>query len=278
MALQSLRTSARGGGSSGRWNGQRNVGGRSANVVQTAGGGKGETSNVIITHQQFEQLLKLIPGNAAVHGQTEEEFDTPFLGMITCGAAESKIQEWIVDSGASDHMTCFLNLLHNIRPAPPHMTIKLPTGSTTNITHIGDTVLSCGIPLFNVLFVPQFTHNLLSVTKLGKDNKCEVMFRDSKCFVTESESKAIVGVGYLKNNLYYLGNSSIHRTSEVSINNSSIQTSKSHPPIDKHTLWHNRLGHISDSKLKLIPSLKITTHTQPKNCLICPMSKFTKLP
>lgn len=156
---RSLRTSARGGGSSGRWNGQRNVGGRSANVVQTAGGGKGETSNVIITHQQFEQLLKLIPGNAVVHGQTEEEFNTPFLGMITCGAAESKIQEWIVDSGALDHMTCFLNLLHNIRPAPPHMTIKLPNGSTANSTHIGDTVLSCGIPLFNVLFVPQFTHN-----------------------------------------------------------------------------------------------------------------------
>ncbi|XP_074351615.1 uncharacterized protein LOC141690739 [Apium graveolens] len=156
-------------------------------------GGKGETSNIVITHQQFEQLLKLIPGNAA--GQTEEEFDTPFSGMITFGAAKSKIQEWIVDSGVSDHMTCSLNLLHNIRPALPHMAIKLPTGSTANITHIGDTVLSCGNPLFNVLFVPQFTHNLLSVTKLGKDNKCEVMFKDAKCFVTKSDSKVIVGVG-----------------------------------------------------------------------------------
>lgn len=136
---RSLRTSARGGGSSGRWNGQRNAGARSTNVVQTAGG-KGEASNVVIIHQQFEQLLKLIPGNAMAHGQTEEEFDTPFSGMITCGAAESKIQEWIVDSGASDHMTCSLNLLHNVRPAPPRMTIKLPTGSTANITHIGDTV------------------------------------------------------------------------------------------------------------------------------------------
>ncbi|XP_074322732.1 uncharacterized protein LOC141659703 [Apium graveolens] len=217
---KSLRTSARGGGSPGRWNSQRNASLRSANVAQITAGGKGETSNVVITHQQFEQLLKLIPGNAT--GQTEEENDTPFSGMITCGAAESKIQEWIVDSGPSDHMTCSLNLLHNIRPALLHMTIKLPTGSTTSITHIGDTVLSCGIPLFNVLFVPQFTHNLLSVTKLGKDNKCEVMFKDAKCFVTKSDSKAIVGVGYLKNNLYYLGNSSVLHTSEVSINSISI--------------------------------------------------------
>lgn len=113
--------------------------------------------------------------------------------MITCGAVESTTQEWIVDSGASDHMTCSLKLLHNIRPAPPYLSIKLPTGNTANITHIGDIVLNCGIPLVNVLFVPQFTHNLLSVTKLGTDNKCEVTFKDGKCLVMNSESKLVMG-------------------------------------------------------------------------------------
>lgn len=38
------------------------------------------------------------------------------------------------------------------------------------------------------------------------------------------------------------------------------------------------LRHISDSKLKLIPSLKSLTCPQPKVCLTCPMSQFTKLP
>lgn len=65
-----------------------------------------------------------------------------FSGMITCGAVESTTREWILDSGASDHMPCSLNLLHNIRPAPSHLNIKLPTGNTVNITHIGDTVHS----------------------------------------------------------------------------------------------------------------------------------------
>lgn len=104
------------------------------------------------------------------------------------------------------------------------------------------------------------------------------MFRDSKCFVTKSESNTVMGVGYLKNNLYYLGDSCPSQTPGVSVNNGSIQTFKNNPPIDKHALWHNRLGHISDSKLKLIPSLKLASHTQHKTCLICPMSKFTKLP
>lgn len=176
---------------------------------------------MVISHQQFQQLLKLIPGNS---GQSEEEYDSPFSGMITCGAVESTTREWIVDSGASDHMTCSLNLLHNVRPTPSHLNIKLPTGNTANITHIGDTVFKCGITLVNVLFVPQFTHNLLSVTKLSKDNNCEVTFKEGKCIVMDCESEATLGVGYLKNNLYYLSDVTLHDNRKKSECNTMSQT------------------------------------------------------
>lgn len=97
----------------------------------------------------------MIPGaSPGYSAHVEDDLDTPFSSMITCGVVESTTQEWIVDSGASDHMTCSLKLLNNVRHAPPSMTIKLLTGNTANITHIGDTVLSCGLPLLNVLYVP----------------------------------------------------------------------------------------------------------------------------
>lgn len=95
-------------------------------------------------------------------------------------------------------MTCSLNILHNIRPEPLLLNIKLPTGKTANITHIGDMVLKCGITLVNVLFVPEFTHNLLSVTKLSKYNNCEVTFKKEKCTVIDSKSGITLDAGYLK--------------------------------------------------------------------------------
>lgn len=36
-----------------------------ANTAQMSGGNKGEESNMVMSHQQFQQLLKLIPGNQA---------------------------------------------------------------------------------------------------------------------------------------------------------------------------------------------------------------------
>lgn len=230
---------------------------------------------MVISHQQFQQLLKLILGNSV---QKEEEYDSLFSGMITCGAVESTTQEWIVDSGASDHMTCSLKLLHNFRPAPSYLTIKLPTGNTVNITYIGDMVLKCGITLINVLFVPQFTHNLLSVTKLGKNNDCEVTFKEEKCIVMDTKSKAVMGVGFLKNSLYYLSDVTFLDNRKKNVCNTMSQSCEASSHTGLYTFWHNRLGHISNSKLKLIHSLKSLTFPQSKVCLTCPLSQFTKMP
>lgn len=59
------------------------------------------------------------------------------------GGAHSK--RWIIDSGASDHMTATLADLVNVRNVPDNFTIKLPTGATTLITHIGEINLDNGL-------------------------------------------------------------------------------------------------------------------------------------
>lgn len=89
-----------------------------------------------------------------------------------------------------------------------------------------------------------------------------------------------VGMGCLRNNLYYLSDSAVDApdVKVIKVNNISAQTSTNDNPVDKYTLWHNRLGHIPDSKMKMIPILKSISSKQSRMCLICPMSKFTKLP
>lgn len=87
-------------------------------------------------------------------------------------------------------MTASLNNLLNVRKAPPNFSIKLPTGGTTLITHIGDIRLENGLKMMNVLYVPDFNHNLLSIHKLAKDNNCDIMFYPDRCMIIDSiESK-----------------------------------------------------------------------------------------
>ena len=75
------------------------------------------------------------------------------------------------------------------RLPPSSFTIKLPTGASTPITHIGDVVLPNGLKLFNILYFPQFNHNLLSIHKLAKDINCNVTFHLKGCVIVDSVSK-----------------------------------------------------------------------------------------
>ncbi|XP_074342899.1 uncharacterized protein LOC141680621 [Apium graveolens] len=116
----------------------------------------------------------------------------------------TKQGEWIVDSGASDHLTCSLDNLVNVKVTPSTFTIKLPTGATTSISHIGDVILPNGLKLLDVLYVPLFTHNLLLIHKLAKDAQCDVLFQPSQCVVINSKIKKVIAKGVLKEGLYYM--------------------------------------------------------------------------
>lgn len=137
--------------------------------------------------------------------------------------------------------------------------------------------LSCGLVLLNVLFVLQFTHSLLSVTKLSKDNKCDVLFGKKKCVVVNSESKMTICIGQLRNNLYNLSDN-VLSGAESKMCNATSQSNFSVNTSDMYTTWRNRFGHASDSVLKFVDCVKPLIPHQSQVCLICPMSKFTKLP
>ena len=77
------------------------------------------------------------------------------------------MKTWVTDTGATNHIVYFVDLLTLIT-AISHTMVQLPNGEAAIITHVGSIQLSSHITLTNVLCVPSFSFNLLSVSSITK--------------------------------------------------------------------------------------------------------------
>ena len=110
---------------------------------------------------------------------------------------------WIIDSGATDHVTSLAELL-DPKNLPRTTTISLPNGGQAHIESIGSLHVTPHIELDDVLKVPQFQVNLLSVSKLTWTLQCIVMFFSDFCVVQDATMRKTIGPGKQHNGLYYL--------------------------------------------------------------------------
>lgn len=217
--------------------------------------------------QQLQQLLQLIPATSIGHESAEDAMDSPFSSMIMCDNVQVTLNDWIVDTGATNHMTSNLNLLVNIKSAVPNLTVNLPTGSKAIVTHTGDLQLHNGLKLLNVLYVPFFTHNLLSIHKLSEDNDCYAVFSPKFCTIVDTKTHTVKAKGMVSNGLYHMSNT--HESTPLDLQCLTVTT----PSLsDQYSVWHNRLGHAPVSKLKYIDCVKHCVHASSKVCLTCLMN------
>ena len=85
---------------------------------------------------------------------------------------------WIVDTGVTNHMASSLELLDKllVNKLGYNRTVELPNGDETKVTHTSLSSISDGSTISNVLYVPEFKFNLLSVSKLTKELQCSASF------------------------------------------------------------------------------------------------------
>lgn len=74
-----------------------------------------------------------------------------------------KCKIWIVETGASSHIACSIEKFKNIRHVS-NWHVLLPNGLKLKATLKGDIVFYKNLMLIDVLYVPSFAYNLLSVT------------------------------------------------------------------------------------------------------------------
>ncbi|KAF5476800.1 hypothetical protein F2P56_003497, partial [Juglans regia] len=90
---------------------------------------------------------------------------------------------WIVDSGASNHMTGNMTGLHGVRKYRGMQNIQIADGSTLPITVVGN----LGSSFRDVFVSPGLSTNLISVGQLV-DNNCDVHFSRGGCLVQDQVS------------------------------------------------------------------------------------------
>jgi hypothetical protein len=144
---------------------------------------------------------------------------------------------WIMDTGASHHITQDLQQLSLAQPYQGSDQVQVGDGTGLKISHTGQTFISTpkkSLCLKNVLHVPNVQTNLLSVSKLCKTNQCSVEFFPNYFVVKDLKSGQALLQGPLKQDLYHLP---------------IKPPASSNPPhalvtnLHSSSIWHHKLGH-----------------------------------
>lgn len=161
------------------------------------------------TNSQYQQLLSLLnstgldsPESHLSHmaGKLAFSHNSAFPGCLA--SLSTTLNEWIIDTGATDHITYFFELLVN--PVAISSNIHLPIGKPASITHKGSIHLSHDLVIHNVLYIPDFKFNLLSGHKLAFDNNYALIFYSSHCVIQDLVQKKQRGISKADGGLYKL--------------------------------------------------------------------------
>ena len=88
---------------------------------------------------------------------------------------------WVIDLGATDHMTGTSGLLSDLEQSISLPNVTLVDGSANTISGLGTTNLSPNLSLSSVLYIPDFPFNLFSISKLTKILNCAAIFLSTHC-------------------------------------------------------------------------------------------------
>jgi hypothetical protein len=174
---------------------------------------------------------------------------------------------WIIDSGATNHMTGSSKNFLSYTPRSGKERVRIADGSSAPI--MGSGTISCtpSMSLNHVLHVPNFPVDLLSVSAITKALNCGAWFDPYFCIFQELKSGRILGTGTERDGLYYLDNG---------LTPLALST-RCNPAEDELILLHYRLGHVSFQSLsRMFPSKFSLSCKKGFLCDVCELAKHTR--
>ena len=215
-------------------------------------------------------------GNSDVDG--EDVYAAAFMASVgNVKSADKERYPWVIDSGASSHMTKEKRVLTNFQEFEEPENVALGDGRVVKALGSGRVQINMLFPgteakkavLYDVLYVPKLTCNLFSVrAAVAKGNAVE--FGPDSCRIWDENGK-LRGKGSLSDKLYQLD------CQVVCTGYASVAQSRS-------DLWHQRLGHVHESRLKkcvqnkFVQGIDVDEITELSFCEGCLAGKMCRKP
>jgi len=168
------------------------------------------------------------------HGESDSDANGNAMFTALYGAHTSDLSnDWIIDSGATKHMTPCRSMFFDYVPFRVHETVSLGDGANCEAVGIGRVAVNIMCEgtvkryvLSDVLHVPKLVNNFFCVTAATlKGHK--VTFEAKKCLI-HCDAK-LVATGHRTKHLWYID--SVKACAKL----------KATSP-----LWHQRLGHVNE--------------------------------
>ncbi|XP_074265490.1 uncharacterized protein LOC141587925 [Silene latifolia] len=199
-----------------------------------AGGGATIRANVVLARNEQK--------NTGASVSTHSVSSTDKLSGIS--------SPWIIDTGASYHVTCDLRCFVE-KISIPARPVGLPNGQQVMASLMGTVHVNNAIILRRVLFVSSLTYSLISVSQLTLDNDYTLQFAKDSCYIQDHSSRTMIVVGEMRDGLYFLrsdDNLSVHTVGMVG----------------SADLWHRRLEHPPEKVVQFIPSVRTFNSNKSK--------------
>ena len=101
----------------------------------------------------------------------------------------SSSSKWVIDSGATDHMSGNSTLLSNLKSHASPSYVTLADGTKSFVMGSGHVNLTPSLSVSSVLCLPKFSFNLLSVSKLTRALNCCISFFPYYCVFQDLSTK-----------------------------------------------------------------------------------------
>lgn len=99
---------------------------------------------------------------------------------------------WVVDTSATDHIVCDCSLFSDFRIVNKSF-VSLPNGQQVPVNGVRNVQINPLLILQDVLFVPDFIFNFLSVSKLITNRKICLIFMNNYCIIQDLSTQKMIG-------------------------------------------------------------------------------------
>ena len=179
---------------------------------------------------------------------------------------------WILDIEVAHHVCCSLSTFTQSTPAQNSF-VTLPNGQSVVINRIGYVFLSPDLILNNVMFVPNFHFNLLSICSLTQSYKSSINFMVDSCTIQGHTRTKMIGMSRRHGSLYFLNIVNFHSTTP------QIFSPCNNVSLSQNEIWFYHLGHPSYVTLQTLKNeIEVKLNSgDSSHCLVFHLVKRCKL-